>query len=373
MILVSAAERVSRPTSRCLGGGRAPMLLICRRNFSRRVLVWLFAVLATPLAAPAATLEDSARELARKIAGALSAQDKVVLEFGNASSLSWNDEAQVKMALNDELSKHVGTAATEGEETARVTITLSENIKELVWTAVIRQGNTYRTLLFTAPRPPANTAASGALPVVLHAEKFWEGPERTLDALVYLDDNAQSWLALLWTDSLVTQKVGSEVKYRFELPPDQPVSRAPEGLIVHLGNTITFGVGWQMCRLGLEARTIAECHSTKGPAIGSDPAEIVFASEIDLPPGKGGQIARMRSECMGTDIYPMTGLGDDSVPDSIQAFQKSSSGALAGSNEVDFPGPVVALHFLSEFPRAIVRNLKTGNYEAYRLSTTCTP
>lgn len=371
IILVSAAERVPRPSTRCLEGGRAPMLHICRHNFSRRVLVWLFAVLAAPLTAPAATLEDSARELARKIAGALTAQDKVVLEFVNTSALSWNDQAQVEMALTGELQNHVGMAITEGEETARVTVTLSENIKELVWTAVIRQGDTYRTVLFPALRPPANPAVSGSLPVVLHAEKFWEGPQRTLDALTYSDDNAESWLALLWSDSLVIQKVGSEIRFRLEIPADPPVSREPGGLLVHLGSTFAVGLEWQMCTMGLDTRTLTECHSTRGPARARDPVELIFSSEVAFPPGKGGQAAKIRNECTGTDLFLLTGLGDDTEPDSIQAFQKSSSGAIAGSNEVYLPGPVVALHFLSEFPRAIIRNLKTGNYEAYRLFTSC--
>jgi hypothetical protein len=38
---------------------------------------------------------------------------------------------------------------------------------------------------------------------------------------------------------------------------------------------------------------------------------------------------------------------------------------------LDLPGPIVALHTAPDAPRAIVRNLTTGNYEAYRLAISC--
>jgi hypothetical protein len=371
IILASAAEHVPQPATRYFADGRVPMLFIRRQNFSRRALLWLLVVLAVPLGAPAATLEESARELARKIAGNLPAQEKVLLEIRITSSLSPTQVAQIEKALEGELQNYVVLAATEGEASARVAVTLSENFKDLVWAAEVRQGDAPRVVLLTAPGPSKNQPGSGARQVELHAEKFWEGPERTLDAVVYSDDNASNWLALLWTDSLVIQKVGSDIISRVEIPSDQPVSRDPGGLLVHLGNTFAVGLDEQMCKMELATRTLAECHSTTGPARAGDPLELISSTEVALPPWKGGQIAQIRNECTGTDLLLLTGLGDDTKPDLIEAFQKSSSGAVAGSNEVDLPGPVVALHFLSEFPRAIVRNLKTGNYEAYRLSITC--
>jgi hypothetical protein len=52
-------------------------------------------------------------------------------------------------------------------------------------------------------------------------------------------------------------------------------------------------------------------------------------------------------------------------------FQTEPTVAVAVSAEQDFPGPITALHAISETPRAVVRNLATGNYEAYRLSFSC--
>jgi hypothetical protein len=88
------------------------------------------------------------------------------------------------------------------------------------------------------------------------------------------------------------------------------------------------------------------------------------------PPGKGTLI-EMKPVCGGASQFLATGARDYTQTDSVQVFQTESSGAVAVSTELDFPGPITALHAISETPRAVVRNLTTGNYEAYRLSFTC--
>ncbi len=218
IILASAAERVPRPATRYFAGGPAPMRFIRRQNFSRRALLWLLVVMAAPLGAPAATLEESARELARKIAGTLPAQEKVFLEIRNTSSLTPIQVEQVEKALEGELQSYVVLAASEGEASARVAVTLSENVKDLVWAAEVHQGDASRVVLLTAPQPSRNQSVSGATPVVLHAQKFWEGPEHLLDASLFSDDNGQNLIALLFPDRVLIQKVGGEIVFGAEIP-----------------------------------------------------------------------------------------------------------------------------------------------------------
>jgi len=214
IILASAAARVSQPATRYFSGGRTPMLVIRRLNLSRRALLWLLVVLASPLTAAAATLEESARELARKIAGNLPALEKVLIEIRNTSSLTPIQVAQVEKALEGELQNYLVLAATEGEASARVAVTLSENIKDLVWAAEVRQGDASQVVLFTVPQPSGNQRVSGGMPVVLHAEKFWEGPERLLDASLFPNDNGENMLVLLLPNRVMIPKVGSEIVFR---------------------------------------------------------------------------------------------------------------------------------------------------------------
>ncbi len=57
-----------------------------------------------------------------------------------------------------------------------------------------------------------------------------------------------------------------------------------------------------------------------------------------LPSGKG-ELALFQPICGGVDQFFATGTGDDTQPDSLQAFQLKPGGAVPISNELDFPGP----------------------------------
>jgi hypothetical protein len=89
-------------------------------------------------------------------------------------------------------------------------------------------------------------------------------------------------------------------------------------------------------------------------------------------PGKGTEIVMGAPVCGGASQFLATGARDYTHADSVQLFEVKTRGAAAVSAELNFPGPVTALHASSESPRAVVKNLLTGNYEAYRLSFSCT-
>jgi hypothetical protein len=88
-------------------------------------------------------------------------------------------------------------------------------------------------------------------------------------------------------------------------------------------------------------------------------------------PGKGTEIVIGAPVCGGASQFLATGARDYTQPDSLQLFEMKPGGAAAISAELNFPGPITALHASSESPRAVVKNLSTGNYEAYRLSLSC--
>ena len=128
-----------------------------------------------------ATLEESAKDLARKIAAALPAEENVSCEIRNISSLQPGDVTRVEKALKAELQERGVRLANSGAE-ANVVVTLSENFTNLVWTGEIHKGDTSQVVAIAAERSPENRAFSNAMPVTIRSEKFWEGPERILDA-----------------------------------------------------------------------------------------------------------------------------------------------------------------------------------------------
>jgi hypothetical protein len=101
-------------------------------------------------------------------------------------------------------------------------------------------------------------------------------------------------------------------------------------------------------------------------------ASVIFDIAPPGPPqpGKGTEI-EMQSVCGDASQFLATGARDYTQTDTLQVFRTDSSGGVAVSSELDFPGPITALHAVSVTPRAVVRNLATGNYEAYNLSFSC--
>jgi hypothetical protein len=333
----------------------------CRSRFSCRALSFLLILLAAPMAARSDALEDSARELAGRIVEDLGGRGGATLELRNLSSLPAADAARVEQALRKELQNRGVRGAAGGSVLATVAVTLSENVKGFVWIAQITQGETSRVVLLTLPRPVRNGSPSTAMPVALRAEIFWEGSERILDASVVSAPGGEQRLLLLYPDGLVIRNGSGEFLTKLEMASDQTGTREPSGNLSGDGNSVEVSLAPRSCVVDLTRSALVECRELSG---NTPPAPGL--------PGRGDQVAKLRAEC-GGDLWLATGSGDDTQPDFVQAFAGDKDAVTAVSNTLNLPGPVLALHDVNGAPAAIaiVKNLRTGNYEAYRLSITC--
>jgi hypothetical protein len=351
-----------------MAGRSTPMMGIDRSNLSCRTLLFLFVLLGAPMAARSATLEDSAKELARKIAASLPVHDNVMIDIRNISSLTPGEARRVEQALNMELQNHGVRPPSVGSAAINVRITLSENEKSYVWSAEIRQGDTSQVVFLPVPRPAESRAVLNSMPIVLGSEKFWEGSERILDAAMVSNSAGESLLLVLLPEGLEFHTTASDSMSKVEIPSGQTATRDARGVFVQHGNDIVILLEPKICTVELDTRVLAGCLSTGGPAGARDPME-EFMPFHPLPPVIGNQVAMLPSGCGVSDQFLATGARDYTEPDSLQIFEGKRSNAV--SNPLNFPGPVTALHVTDHVPTAIVRNLQTGNYEAYRLSISC--
>jgi len=351
-----------------------PMMAADRSTLFRRAALFLFVLIAIPARAQSATLEESAKEFAWKIAAALPANANITCETRNVSSLKPGEVLRIDQSLKAGLQEK-GVSLVASGAAVTVLVTLSENLRNLIWTGEIRQGATSQVVLMAVDRLPASGALSGALPVTIHSEKFWEGPDRILDAGEVSNGTGKSWLVLLLADRLLIQDKQTGSATTLEITSNQSTSRDPWGNL-HFGliaNSVIFFLAPRVCNVNLESPSLDGCSPGDGSA-GSMPAAMPMIFDIapagPPPPGKG-TIVEMKSVCAGPNQFLATGSRDYTQTDSLQVFQTDSSGAVAASAELDFPGPIVALHGVADPPRAVAKNLTTGNYEAYRLSFSC--
>jgi hypothetical protein len=375
MIFRSPGFRVNLPFAFREARRNSPMMVAIRSPRSCRAIIFLSVLFAAPLAANSETLEDSARELARKTAAVLPARETVSCEIRNLSSLQPAEVARIEEAFKAELGAK-GISLKSNGEPINVIVTLSANFANLVWTAEIRSGDASRAVLLLVEHSSENRAAAGAMPMAIRAEKFWEGPERILDAAEISGSAGKSWLVLLLRDGLRIQDQQTGAVSAVDIASNQSASRDPWGNLNsgQDGNTVAFFLSPRACTVNLDTRNLDGCLPADGSA--AAPLASRFPVMFDVsppgppPPGKGTVIA-MPSICGGTGEFLATGARDYTQTDSVQVFRTDSAVAVAISAELDFPGPVTALHAASGAPRAVVKNLSTGNYEAYRLSFSC--
>jgi hypothetical protein len=359
-------------------GRSKPMMAADRSTRSIHALLFLIFSFGLPNLAAAATLEDSAKEFAQRIAAALPGRENVTCEIRNQSSLRTDETARVEQTLKAELADR-GVRLTSSGAAISVVVTLSENFKDYVWTGEIRQGETSRVVLITAKRSQENRILPSSMPVAIRSEKFWEGPERILDAGEVSDGVGKSWVVLLLTHGVRILDRQTGFANTIEITPNQSASRDPEGFlkVSRSGATVGFFFLTRVCSASLETLDLIGCSPTQGSNGGVIVGMIPILGDAAPPgppqPGKGTEVI-MTSVCNGSRQFLATGAGDYSRTDSLQVFQMESDRAVAISAELNFPGPITALHAgitVQDAPSAVVRNLTTGNYEAYRLSISC--
>jgi len=353
---------------------RSTPMGIDRSNVSCRTILFFLALMVAPKVALSATIEDSARELARKVAATLPTHDRVSIEIRNISSLAADEVLVVEQTLTNEL-QNQGTAPLDSATVVNVRVTLSENMKNFLWGAEVSRGDAPQVVLLAVPRLPEDRTVSSAMPMTLRSEKFWEGSQRILDAILAKAQNGDSLLILLTPDGLQIRTIGSDNASNVPIPFDAVVMRDPAGSLEQADNGITFKSVPRVCRIDTDARTLIECHRTDGPPPGR-----VFEKIEPAVPGpthveRGSQITAVQSSCRAGEMYLAAGTGDYTESDAIELFESTVVNGIIVEKRLSdflrFRGPVIALQFAGATPRAIARNLQTGNYEAYSIFITC--
>lgn len=353
-----------------------PMMAVDRSTRPFRAILFLIVSFGLPSMAATATLEDSAKELARKIAAALPAQENVSCEIRNISSLRPDEVSRIEQALKTELGNRSIHLIDSGGAATSVIVTLSENWKELVWTGEIRQGGISHAVLLPISRAGENHSVSNAMHVTIRSEKFWEGSRHILDATEASNGIGKSWLVLLLPDGLEIQDLQTGSTGQLDIAPAQSNSRDPWGQLgsVGTGDMMWFATVTRVCPVNLVTLSLSECLPAGGSMEvtppGPSPMLIDLAPAGPRPRGKGIELV-IAPVCGGMNQFLATSWRDYTQTDSLQVFQMEQDAAVAMSGELDFPGPIIALHTAQDAPRAIVRNLSTGNYEAYRLAISC--
>jgi hypothetical protein len=324
------------------------------------LLAFLFACLPSP--ARADSLEDAARALALKLCAA--PRQQVV-------KVHWTD-LPLPVGTSSDSSKHafLGQLSACGMDAAKesdgpiLNVSIQLTVSRIVLVAdLISSLEARRIQMVEVPRSAISISSESSSTLRLRKQLIWQQESSIDSAAEWDDESSQQHLLLLlsqdflvrlrldrgsWTAVDSTEIPASGRKYRlaggrfgYNYPPG-PMGVFSDGKFcgMEIGTHISF-----VCRDTSVGGTVVTISSA------CDETRQILAT------GSGDDTERDRITLAGTEVIRATPLSEDEIR----------------SGSVEVPGPVLAINTVEhgKAVTAVVRNLSTGIYEVYRITTVC--
>jgi hypothetical protein len=393
------------------------------RSRSRAILcqlprvVLFFVLVFSSRSAHGDTLEESARLLARKVWASIHGSS-VSLEFRNLSSLPSAEFASVSTAFREELQRR-GVKFVDADAALNLIVSVTQNPTEYLGVVQIHRKENTETILEPIGLVKGPAMPEPAFHIALHRELLFSQDSPILDFVV---DKGSKHAYALGVEEI------SSYEWREEqwmlagvehLPTHRPPERAargsysnvgidPQGVYLpgefcrispadakgwscessnaHLPLKVTSpaGMASQEMVTWISAAQIETEGKTKVVVIGQDGLARLYEEgpvPVAVFSNWGSEIASVYSGCGSGWQLLVTGKGDWTTSDAIQAMDIKERRAQSVSAALEFPGPITVLRTPGTRPLenaaanatavAVDRNLQTGRYEAYQLSITC--
>jgi hypothetical protein len=315
---------------------------------------------------------DGVKALAGKIAAAVKPSRAISLEMKNISSLGAADMEVIRAALDAELQTQ---GLRIGSADAHVEVTLSENGDGYVWVAETRrnaqQENSPRVAIVSVSKVVTMSTGGKTESLALSKRLVWQQPIQFLDFLIAERPTTvmSSSLMILEADRLIYYRSTTpqwELWQEIPLPHVGHGNRAFQGRIDASFQRV-WGPGGE-CSGNLVDPATVKC---------SPNITILAGAHVGVAiPGHEMYQGELLSErCGDKSVALVSGNGDWTEPDSLQGYLYSDvvhPDAVLSGGPIEFDGPIMSMQGDDrESVRVIVRNLKTGNYEGYIVTATC--
>lgn len=320
---------------------------------------------------------DLAAELADIVAAMVSPAHPVNFEFVNVSGLGAAGADAARAALEAQLAHHHFRIARSANADTALRATLAESSENYVWTVEIRQKDSGHA----EPQVAIVTLAKNALPndsgdgqtVTLKSQLVWKQAKRFLDFRLIGGDPAPLSRLFVLEPSLLevydSKNFEWELQNKIAISRSKPWPRDVRGYLKGSDDKIAFAMPGISCTQTSDAIPAVKCEP--GP-------EDLATTGAPVPGTVVGEAVNVGLSCGDARAMVASSVGDWTQADSLQGYivrnnQAFASGVASGT-AVAFDGPVVSL--VQDAPgtnavRAVVRNLKTGNYEGYLVTASC--
>lgn len=328
---------------------------------------------------------DAVGSLAEKIAIAARGAGPVSIDMKNISTLSSNEASVIRALFDNRLrARRIAIVPSSQPGAAHVLLTLSESEAAYVWTAEFSGppvAGVNPLAIVSVDKSPGKSEPNVKLHITLDKRLVWQQPSPFLDVAVF-DNPAGTPSYRVVLDPTKIAYYRSSDSHWVALPATVSTLRSSQWLRTVSGrfDTTTNEVWvWDgnpnddnspavHCSGLLDDPKQVECSPWKRSVLSVVP-------RWDLPGHEGSTAAELWQTCGQGSIVLSTGNADWTQLDSIQPYIVSESGStvVPAGDPMPMDGPVIYLTRQDQgnTARAIVRNLATGNYEAYIVTATC--
>ncbi|HEY6467901.1 MAG TPA: hypothetical protein VIY69_18010 [Candidatus Acidoferrales bacterium] len=314
------------------------------------------------------------QEFAAKLAAIVPPHARIDMAVSNISSLAPDDAASIQTSLVPLLATHGLRLSGSEPATVSVQVTISQNADGFLLVAQVKRDGDEKVTMVGVPgavkSPPHDEG------VLLDAKLVWEQSTQILDfVLPAPQPGSQTILTVLERRRLAFY---SQDWTQWQLVRELPAASAvaTRDWRGHIDSGQTAGQSdarWpgNECKGDFAHPSTVNCQTPSVSGAGWISGNV----RPPFPPAGGGDAVSVGSQCRMHAIALATGGGDWTQPDFVQAYEMSAgaANASASGSPINFDGPVTAI-WPGAAPgtaRVIVRNLRSGNYEAYIVMATC--
>ncbi len=365
--------------------------------------LWFGSIL--PVALQSQPAADAAAPLAARISSLLPPRATVSLEWQNLAAIAPAEWSSFRAGLEAELRK-AGLELTATQPETRLRVVVSENPRGLLFVAEVAGKDARQMVMLPWNRvAPAQNKAR----VKIVQQPIFEQPEPVLDVL-----RLDSQLLVLSSGKVAAYRLADgkwTLTAQALLALSRPIPRDPRGRLELAGGALHVYVPGTTCAGPANPPLRLTCFAAND-SFPLNPREAAFeahwvtdrnllessgvagafytaaAGLVDAPDGRikdrsnaamagtdswGSDIASIENSCGPAPLVMTAASGDATAGDRVQLFDIASGQAVPASEALALPGPVTAL-WPAETPgqvTLVIRNSKTGNYEASRLGLAC--
>jgi len=327
------------------------------RNLSLGLsLLAAITLVAKPVrSADVAPLDDAIRQLAERISAIPNLRGPIRLEVHEDAVFEETEGPSWQTMLRRELDRRK-LSITEESAAPLLRVGATETPTQIVLAADLLFANRQEYRVVALERAALQPEILSASSVRIEKQLLFESSERILDAASSTTSNADDLTVLIYRNSDLTalrlERTGT-VKQTLSLSAaDSRPSRDPRAELITTGNVEQLQLSGKLCDFNWTTPADVKCHSAK----------TIWRA---LP--------TLTSPCDSTSWRPEADGNDWTSGDLLQVLPEGVSRHGRVVLLSDFPGPILIINSAQNSHSAlvVVKNLRTGNYEIYKITLAC--